>query len=222
MCSRLTLTTPAFGAMLSRAAGFEAVSKRAFEPRYNIAPGHQHWVCHALGRSREVQIEPARWGLPGHDDTLLTHLRCEILSSSRGNIRRASRCAIPIAGFYAHSASQSGRQPLWFHTSDGGVVWAAGVCGVTESGREAFALVTCRANALVSRAQERMPVILPWTEVPGWLDPDADESRLMPMFHPAPAETLEVRAVSRRVQYVDLDDPLCIAPLDEATQLSLL
>ncbi len=231
MGERLTLTTSIFGAMLARATG----DWDAFRPRYNIAPGQHHWVVRGerraarvlaegvrggAGGAEAVQMESSRWGLPGHEGRLIDALGCERIS--RGRARSVDRCVVPLDGFYKWIGDSIDSAPLWFHSRGGELLWGAGICGLTEHGQSAFCLVTCPSNALVDRASARMPLLLTWRDVPAWLARETSNDRLLSMMHPPDPHTLAVRVASSRVNFVDVDDPLCVEEAHEAQQLNLL
>ena len=57
-----------------------------------------------------------------------------------------------------------------------------------------------------------MPVILDPTRFGPWLDPASDTGLLKAMMVPAPAGTLDRKAVSTRVNSPRFDDPQCLMP----------
>lgn len=215
MESRLTLMTPRFESVLRRVGGVEA----SFKPRYNIAPGQWHWMVRASGVQGQVELVGSLWGLPGRGGRSLVNISSESLS--RRGLTRASRCVVPLDGFYGGLGREAGA-PLWFHAVDGAVLWAAAIYGVDHLGRDVFALITCQADALVSQVQRRMPVMLTWREAPDWLDRRTPEARLQALMTPRLEDVLRAREVSERVRHVDVDDALCVAELNQAKQLSLL
>ena len=193
----------------------------SFRPRYNIAPGQHHWVVQGGKRGDdEVKVASACWGLPGHEGRLIDTVGCERLS--RGGARRALRCVVPIDGFYKWLDEPQKRRPVWFNGPGGDLMWAAGICGLTAQGEDAFSLVTCQANALVMRASQRMPLLLTWRDVPDWLSRETPNDRLVAMMHPPAPHMLQAREVSDRINFLDRDDALCIESPTRATQLSLL
>ncbi len=214
MKTRLTLTTPTFSTLLQRLGSQD----HSFRPRYNIGCGQWHWLVRPVRHVRgQVEVVRSLWGLPSNMDRPLSYVTAESLS--RRGLRKVARCVIPIDGFYGRLGDRM-KDPIWFHAHNGSILWAAGIHGVDRQGRDAFALITCQANALVAQAQGRMPVLLTWREAPGWLSPTAEEPSLQAIMHPELTDCLRAREVSGRVNHPDLDDPLCIEAEAKAQQLS--
>ena len=74
------------------------------------------------------------------------------------------------------------------------------------------AILTTRANSVLSGIHDRMPVILPNDAYNAWLDPDADREELGELMIPYPGADLETYPVSRFVNSPRNNDERCIEP----------
>ena len=74
-----------------------------------------------------------------------------------------------------------------------------------------FCIVTTKANELVSRIHDRMPVILAPEDYDRWLGIEADPRDLMKPFA---ADLMTMWPVSTRVNSPRNDDPSLVEPLD--------
>lgn len=224
MCGRITLTNPEVGVLpdvsITNWEGDGTWDASSLSPRFNIAPSQQHWIVKGGGH-RGSELHPASWGLEGREGRKFINLRVETLCRYRGKLERAWRCVMPADGFYEWIGSRSARRPLWFHAPKGETLWMAGVYDQIEEGRFAFAVLTTRANPLVARAHNRMPVLIDPRDVSMWLDPDTPEIALRPMLQPAPMDALEVQPASMRVNNVSNDDPTCLDANRAQEQLAL-
>jgi putative SOS response-associated peptidase YedK len=115
---------------------------------------------------------------------------------------RKRRCLIPATGFYERQATAGGKQPFHFRLLDGRPFAFAGLWERWEKGGEPVetcAILTTEANAVVRPVHERMPVILRPEDFAAWLDARRPPAELHALLRPYPAEEMEARAVSRRV-----------------------
>jgi putative SOS response-associated peptidase YedK len=212
MCGRYTNTSDPqaleqrFGVRLPFSEGMR---------RYNVAPTEP--VC---GIVRDEQGEAAgrvlRWGLipswagRGKVGHTMINARSETAGTKpayRDLIRTAGRRALlPADGFYEWLRSDDPKEPrLPFRfTVDGGAPFAfAGLWtpGWREGERVVSAtILTCRANGVVGRLHDRMPVILPdrASEL-AWLDADVDGEAALELCVPLAESRMEVSAANRAV-----------------------
>lgn len=220
MCGRFTLRTPP--ERIAREFGLDDVP--ALAPRFHIAPGQDIAVVGVASEGRRV-LELRRWGLVPHwskDPRIgsrLVNARAETVASRpafRDAFRRR-RCLVPADGFYEWAAAGSGpRQPYHVQLVGGGLFAMA---ALWEAWREpdggwlrSCALLTVPACAAMAAIHHRMPAILRPGGWAAWLDRQLDApERLLP--HLAPFDGgLELRAVDRRVNRPEHDDPSCLEP----------
>jgi putative SOS response-associated peptidase YedK len=170
-----------------------------------------------------------RWGLVpfwAKDPKIgarLINARAETLDAkpSYREAFRSRRCLVPADGFYEWAAAGRGpRQPYWVARTDGACFAIAGLYERWRSTQgeslETCTLITTDANERLRTIHNRMPVILAPADYALWLDLRLHEpERLRELLRRQAGEDLELRAVSRRVNRPDYDDPACIAPLPE-------
>lgn len=95
------------------------------------------------------------------------------------------------------------------------------VSGSPES--RSCSIVTCAPNALVAPIHDRMPVILAETAFDLWLDRELDDvDVLRSVLRPYPAEEMQVRPVSPRLNNARNDGSEMIAEYHPPEALSLL
>jgi len=206
-----------------------------YRPRFNLAPGDQHWIVRKEGGVRLVV--PAKWGFPTsfrepsegsrtlprrapgggatprprETSQLLINARVET-AARRPAFRdayRGRRCLVPADGFYEWRAGQDQRLPSWYHHADGSLLLMAGL--YTSASRPAFTILTMPANDVVAPAHDRMPVVLSPEAARAWLED--------PRFDPTAASVrrelgrdLVATPVSTRVNSTAYDGPECLEP----------
>src|ERR687898_1757828 len=175
MCGRYTLKTPV--EKLAEEFGFEA-SSAELPPNYNVAPTQQ--VAAVLEEGGERRLEMLRWGLipswaddPGIGSRMI-NARAET-APEKPSFRRAfrgQRCLIPADGFYEWKRENGGKQPYYFRMQDGRPFAFAGLWESWDKGGDGplrtCAILTTRANSVLSGIHERMPVILPSGAYNAW------------------------------------------------------
>ncbi len=229
MCGRFTLTVHHVGSLIDKlGASLEPELAGLYRPRFNVAPGDQHWMLrHKQG---ERVLVPAGWGLVNSwakDPSIgfrQINARAETLSERpafRDAFRRA-RCLIPADGFYEWRGARKQREPLWFHPPDGELLLLAGLYDgwrdpVTELWRKTFTVITTEANEVVRPAHDRMPAIVPLDRADDWLFGDAPAA----LLRPSPPELLIASPASPRVNMARHDDPGLLDPDDPAVPKQL-
>lgn len=222
MCGRFTLTTTP--EEVAEHFGLDQVP--LLSPRFNIAPGQPIATIAKVSAGARPALALRHWGLIpawAKDRKLgnrLINARVETVAerpSFRDAFRRR-RCLVPADGFYEWASHAGGaRQPV--HIALPGRRCFA-IAGLWESWRdprgasiESCTLLTTEAHPKLRALHDRMPVILDPAEYAAWLDPrPADDATLMRLARGAPAEGFELKAVSRRVNDVRVDDAACLEP----------
>ncbi len=83
-----------------------------------------------------------------------------------------------------------------------------------DSPLESFTILTTEPNELVSKAHQRMPVILAPEDFDTWLDPTIEDAdRLLPLLGAYPVGDMEGFPVDTFVNSPANDSPRCIEPL---------
>lgn len=217
MCGRFTLTRQD-RRELARLLGVDEDDLRDYRPRYNIAPTDQHFIVTSKYERRTARA--ASWGLvnswatDNRQASQCINAKAETLEERRA-FREAflqRRCVIPADGFYEWRGPKTQREPVWIHSSNGGLLLFA---GLYESWRvkpgkwqRTFTIVTTRANSLIKSVHDRMPVILDERKAEDWMNSnEAALERLKPLLVPAPNEMLAITPASPLVNSVKNDSP---------------
>jgi putative SOS response-associated peptidase YedK len=204
------------------------------EPDYNVTP--RAWVPAIRERARDEPptrvLSLLRWGLvpswaksPSVGDRQI-NARAESVTE-RPSYRRAferRRCIIPADAFYEWKAvegqgrARAPRVPYVVRRRDGEPLAFAGLWEIwrdpdvagdddPDAWLRTCAIVTTRANELLSPVHERMPVVLPEDAWDTWLDPrTGDPDGLQRMLEPSPNDWFEVYEVSPRVNKPENND----------------
>jgi len=217
MCTRYELHSSPAGV----AATFGLEGLPDIQPRYNIAPSHSVPIMRVMARGRRRLVH-AIWGLVpfwATDPAIgsrMFNAPAEIISTSRGfrDAYRKGRCLIPASGFYEWARTSAGvRQPFRFALRDETVFGIAGVWTRWRGRDETLltcAIVTTKANELVQRIHDRMPVILAPDDYAQWLD--GSESQRARLMAPYASAEMHGYPVSTRVNRTAVDDPSLIEP----------
>jgi putative SOS response-associated peptidase YedK len=214
MCGRFYLAATA--AEIKKTFKVEYVPDLA--PRYNIAPTHMSAIVIAAEKARSLRM--ARWGLvPRWSRDLsvgagMFNAPAEVIEEKP--VFRASfqtrRCLVPATGFYEWQTSRASRRPYRIAPRGRGLFAFAGFWEewAPERGEPVctFAIITTRANKLVSEVHERMPVIIAPADYQRWLSgPEATAKRLLVPY----TGGMTIAAVSDRVNDLRADDVGLIA-----------
>lgn len=196
-----------------------------FVPHYNAAPP-QYQPVYRIDSERGRELVPLKWGVipfwakePSIGMKLI-NARSE--SAQEKPAFRAAfrhrRCLIPANGFYEWQALPDGKQPHYITVQHVGVIAFTGLWESwtnKESGEiiDSFTILTCEANDLVRKLQERMPVVLKEQDYETWLTgsvPDAHD-----LMKPFPAEEMLTYFVSKKVNRATFDAPELIQQIQE-------
>jgi putative SOS response-associated peptidase YedK len=142
--------------------------------------------------SGKVRLDVMQWGFPRWDNIsgLIINARSESVLEKR-MFRRAfleHRIVIPASGFFEWDHRQPGRRDKYYFSLAGQVVYMAGIYDffpVDGVLRERFVILTRPAAQPVSELHDRMPLILPKTQIRSWLDPQASAAILLEQPEPA-------------------------------------
>jgi len=180
--------------------------------RYNVAPT-EPVVGIVLDKQGDAETRLLRWGLiptwvrSGKISHTMINARSETADTKpayRKLIATASRRALlPADGFYEWLRSEDPKQPrlpFRFTVDEGGPFALAALWtpGWHDGERVASAtILTCRANGVVGRLHDRMPVILRDRESElAWLDGEVDGPTALTMCVPLDDERMSVRAAN--------------------------
>ncbi len=203
MCGRYTLTNPE-AVIQSLSPG---LFPRELESRFNIAPTQKVPIIRFL---EEPVLAHLRWGLvPPWSEA--DKLPCFINARSETAAEKPSfrkafekrRCLVPADGFLEWERSDAGKLPWWFQLKESRGFAMAGIWetwrGPDERKIESFAILTTRANGLVGKIHDRMPVILQPEHLAEWLSPDVAPEFLGDMMVPFSEEDMVRTRVTTQV-----------------------
>lgn len=201
-------------------------AKAAWAPRYNGAPGQEHWVIRQNHKTGERSLDRLWWGLIPYWSKEIGRKPINAKAETVATLPmfrdayKQRRCILPIDNFFEWKAIKGAKakQPYAIAMKDGRPF---GVAGIWENWKQpgtdewvrTFAVVTCPANAMVGEIHDRMPVILSAAAYDRWLscvEPDPRD-----LLVPYSAELMVIWPISTRVNAVANDDADLLAPFNE-------
>jgi len=198
-----------------------------FPPRYNVAPTQPIPVVRLADGKRSFAL--MRWGfIPSwvkdpKTVSLLINARGESVLDKPAfrNAMRRRRCLIPADGFYDWRAGEP-KRPYFVRAKSGAPLAFAGLwetwTGPNGEEIDTVAIVTTRANRMLSAIHERMPVIVAPEGFDLWLDcAKVDAMTAAALIVPAPEALLECYEISPAVNRVANDSAELIAPASAAS-----
>ena len=211
-----------------------------FTPRYNIAPSQE--VPAIVRNEGRNELKPMRWGLVpswAQDSSVGQHMinaRSEALleKPSFKQLIATRRCLVPADGFYEWRREGNRKVPMWIYLKDDRKpfafpgLWDCWLDRDTGNALYSFTIITTRANTLVRRIHDRMPVIYDAAMGRQWLEgPFGGRSMALDLvLQPLPSERMGAHEVSTLVNSPENDSAECIQPVSPSTlgkrQLPLL
>jgi putative SOS response-associated peptidase YedK len=222
MCGRFTLIQTAEAIQDT----FDIGNAPDLQPRYNIAPTQEVvTVLHDTDNDLRV-AKLLRWGLIpswSKDPSIATKLinaRSETVAEkpSFRSAFKKRRCLIVADGFYEWQRTEGKKQPFRFQLQDKQPFGFAGLWEQWQSpsGEEidTCTILTTAANELMAPIHDRMPVILKPEDYDLWLDPQAqDPKMLQPLLQPFSTEAMTAYPVSTIVNSPKNNTPECVASI---------
>jgi putative SOS response-associated peptidase YedK len=221
MCGRFTLSSDP-NTLQEAFPGMNVPSE--IKPRYNVAPSQPVAVIPNDGNKT---MDFFTWGLIpswAKDPSIgsrLINARSETLAekpSFRSAYRRR-RCLILADGFYEWQAQPGSKSkvPHLIRLESGDPFAFAGLWeqwfAPDGSELKTCTIITTEPNELMQKLHNRMPVILPPSAYPAWLDPDErDPDSLQDLLVPYPAVEMMAYPVSTLVNSPANDRPELIRP----------
>jgi len=225
VCGRITLSTDKDD--LQSRWGFIDPSGvlDLIKPRYNIAPS-QNSPTLMVKEDRRVLVM-MRWGLVpfwAKEPSIgykMINAKSETLSEKPSFRKpfKEKRCLVLADGFYEwEKTDKKNKVPYRFVLKNRQPFAFAGLWDVwkTPEGDTllSFTIITTRANELMERIHDRMPVILHEKDEAKWLDPEfKDTDKLSSLLQPYPSEQMVAYKVSTIVNSPKNDTPSCIEPV---------
>lgn len=223
MCGRFALTAPAS----TIAEIFQIDVLPDVLPRYNVAPSQS--IAAIVAEDGIRKMTTFRWGLIpswAKDPKIaykMINARSET-AASKPSFRSAfkrRRCLILADGFYEWTRkSKTEKIPHLIQTDQGTPFAMAGLWErwVSPEGDEILSasILTTGPNALMEPIHNRMPVILPDDAWDPWLDPKTDSAVLQELMVPYPADRMQERTVTQRVNNARHEGPDVQGPPEES------
>lgn len=205
--------------------GVDTVTTESIDPSWNLAPTDEAYVV-AEHDDRRLLGRMA-WGLIPHwskdAKSIQINARAEKVATTPAFRRAFSlhRCLIPADGFYEWEPKERGRTPHWVYRADGfpmsfAGIWAAWRDPATDEWKRRFAILTTKAEGVISAIHDRMPVILPEEVWEPWLDRDlTDPEQALDLVRPLDPDLISEHAVSSQVNSVRNNGPDLRLPLSD-------
>ena len=213
MCGRFTLNrSPA-----KLKEHFATTGELDLKPRFNIAPTQTVPVVR-LDETGNRVFTFARWGLiPSwvKDTEKLQHpinakSETAAIKPMFRHAYRKSRVLVPADAFYEW-ASKNGKQPYLIRLRDGQPMGMGGLLEHwhgPEGDETTFTILTTKANSLMAKIHDRMPVIIKPEDYAIWMDTNfTDVIKIQAMTLPYPERFMEAYPVSRKVNSPKYDSP---------------
>ena len=220
MCGRYATTS----APEAIRALFRYPEQPNFPPRYNVAPTQPIPIVRLYEGKRQFAL--VRWGLlpswvkDPKTFTLLINARGESVIDKPAfrAAMKYRRCLIPADGFYEWKPIAGRKQPYYVRLKSGAPMALAGLwetwTGPNGEELDTAAIVTTRANRLLTPIHERMPVIVPPEAFDLWLNcAEVDAETATALIAPAPEGLLEAYEVSTAVNRTANDNAKLVEPL---------
>ncbi len=195
-------------------------------PSWNIAPSQEAPVIRRHPQTGERRLDLLRWGLLPHwtkdpkSARRPINARAETIASSTffRDAFAARRAIVPADAFYEWKREGDQKQPFAAARADGDILAMAGLWegwrGPEGEIVRSFVIVTTPANAEMAEVHDRMPAILEPADWEAWLEGDPEAASAL--LRPAPAATLRLWPVSRRVNAPTANGPELLVPLASA------
>lgn len=227
MCGRITQKSNPKLLGLGIVSLIEPVFADNTPPRYNGAPGQEHWIIRQNPETGARSLDRLWWGLvprwvkdeKGGRKPINARAETILTQPMFREAFRRRRAIVPIDSFFEWKAVKGAKakQPYAIGLRSGqpfgvAAIWENWKRPGTEEWVRSFAIVTCAANDLVGAIHDRMPVVIPPESYDRWLG-TLDEQPL-DLLAPFPSGLMKVWPIGTRVNTPINDDA---ALLDEVS-----
>jgi len=233
MCARFTLSQADKDIM----AAYSAKLANPFTPKQHIAITDTSLVITA---DQPDVLQPMHFSIVPHmakdkkefvKYSLFNSQSEEIMGKKlfRPLLLHHKTCLIPADGFVEWQLNGTNKDPFQIHLTDRDIfsfagIWSRWIDPATKEPYNSFAIMTIKANPLVAWIhnnkrgklitpdQARMPVILPKEDENLWLDKELAPADLLSLCKPYPAELMDARELSQRVNIERNDEGRLMYP----------
>jgi putative SOS response-associated peptidase YedK len=233
MCGRITQKSDPRVLSLDIATLIEPLTEPP-GPRYNGAPGQEHWVIRQHPKTGARHLDRLRWGLIPYW-TKEAAPRAKPINATAERVAGAPmfraayarrRCLVPVDSFFewAKAKTRGPKQPYVIAMKSGAPFALAGLWeGWTspETGEvvRTFCVITVPANDMIDAIHDRMPAILSPHGYDRWLsgiEPDPRD-----LLSPYPSGLMTMWPISLKVNKPDHDDLSILAPVEPPRDLGV-
>ncbi len=166
------------------------------------------------------------WSTPEDAEHRLNFARSETLPDKpafrRSFLQR--RCLIPASGFFLFKKYDGKIVPLYIRPQENEFFAFAGIWDewISPAGLpvRTVALITTEANRRLAPLNQRMPAILRAQDENDWLDSSHQNvEELQRLLQPAPPKSLEISAVTSRVEFENFNQPEAVHALENSEEV---
>lgn len=202
------LGTSSFGKSVTLLTRFQLENNIKPSDGWNIRPSMKSMIVTRNSPNKGV-ISTFGFYPAWSDKMMLINAKSETIAQlpTYKKMFRESRCLVPASYFFEWQKQEGMKQPYCIKVKDENVFSFAGL--YNEQG---FVIITTTPNELMEPIHNRMPVILTEKEEDEWLNPDAEEDRLLAMLTPFPADKMEAYPVSSLVNSAKIQSKEVILP----------
>jgi len=192
-------------------------------PSYNVAPNQNAAVIIETEHDKKRFIKLHKWGLiPSWSKSIknsykMINARSETINQkpSFKNSIKSKRCLIPVNYFYEwQKLGSTKKQPFCIGLKDFKYFVLAGIWDLYFDGQNkiySFSIITKKANKLVSKIHDRMPVIITSQNYNEWLNPLIDDLDIInKIMHTNPDDQMIAYPVSSFVNNPRNNSEKCI------------
>jgi putative SOS response-associated peptidase YedK len=198
-------------------------------PRYNGAPGQDHWVIRQHPETGASTLDRLSWGLiprwvkdtKGGRKPINAKAETVLSLPSFRDAYKRRRCLLPVDNFFEWKANKGAKakQPFAVAMRNAepfalAAIWENWQQPDTGEWVRTFCVITTTANELIAEIHDRMPVIVPPESYDHWLstlDPDPRG-----LLVPYPSGPMVKWPISTRVNKPANDDAAILDPIAEA------
>ncbi len=206
-------------------------------PRYNIAPTQNNTVfLPSQNNSKILNTSRMRWGLvpswskEPRSQSPMINARSETVfdkPSFRSAFERR-RCLVPADGFYEWKRRNGINQPYHFTLRDEAPFCMAGIweswTGKDGYEIQSYTILTTRANSLMAKFHDRMPVILSAERCRDWLELNTssiNKIKASEIFAPFDSQAMAYKVANPVVNNNSNEGPACLEAPTAADQPQL-
>lgn len=193
-------------------------------PRYNVSPGQQ--ILSIISDGEKYRIGTFKWGfIPSFskDESSaykMINARTEGIESKKSfkDSFFHKRCIILSDGFYEWDKLSGTKTPYYFTFENKKMFAYAGIWSkYVKDGESIYtcSIITTKANKLIGKYHDRMPVVLDTNKAKKWLSYNIDLEELKDLMIQYNSQLMGCIEVSKKVNNTSNDDPTLIEEFNE-------